>query len=71
MDSLDEGIPSSHFLRFGCRRQLSNTRALVPMTHEWQTALDPGGAVRALLVDFKKAFAFGVCQPQSAAGKAL
>ena len=26
------------------------------MTHEWQTALDQGGAVRALLVDFKKAF---------------
>jgi len=42
--------------QFGCRRQRSTTHALVAMTHEWQTALDQGGAVRALLVDFKKAF---------------
>ena len=42
--------------QFGCRRQRSTTHALVAMIHEWQTALDQGGAVRALLVDFRKAF---------------
>ena len=42
--------------QFGCRRQRSTTHALVAMIHEWQSALDQGGAVRALLVDFRKAF---------------
>ena len=29
---------------------------MVAVIHDWQTALDEGVAVRALLVDFKKAF---------------
>ena len=32
------------------------THALTAMLHAWQTTLDLGGAVRAVLVDFKKAF---------------
>ena len=42
--------------QFGCRRQRSTTHALVAMTHAWQSALDRGGAARALFVDFRKAF---------------
>ena len=43
--------------QFGCRRQRSTTHALVAMTHAWQSALDqPGQAVTALFVEFKKAF---------------
>jgi len=32
------------------------THALTAMLHAWQTTLDHGGAVSAVLVDFKKAF---------------
>ena len=35
-------------------RQRSTTHALVAMTHAWESALDRGGAARALFVDFKK-----------------
>jgi len=40
--------------QFGCRRGRSTT--LTAMLHAWQTTLDQCGAVRAVLVDFKKAF---------------
>ena len=42
--------------QFGCRKHRSTTHTLVAMLHAWQSTLDRGGAVRALLVDFKKAF---------------
>lgn len=42
--------------QFGCRRGRSTTHALVATLHAWQSTLDQGGAVRAVLVDFKKAF---------------
>lgn len=42
--------------QFGCRRHRSTTDALIAILHNWQTVLDKGGAVRALFVDFKKAF---------------
>ena len=42
--------------QYGCRPKRSTTHALTAIIHEWQSILDHGGAVRALLVDFKKAF---------------
>jgi len=33
-----------------------STHALMAVIHEWQSTLDRGRAIRALLVDFKKAF---------------
>jgi len=48
--------PSLDPEQFGCRRERSTTHALVAMTHTWQTELDQGGVVRALFVDFRKAF---------------
>ena len=42
--------------QYGCRPKRSTTHALMAIIHEWQSTLDHGGAVRALLVDFKKAF---------------
>ena len=42
--------------QFGCRRNRSTTHALTAMLHAWQSTLDRGGAARAVLVDFKKAF---------------
>ena len=42
--------------QFGCRQGRSMIHALTAMLHAWHTALDQGGAVRAVLVDFKKAF---------------
>jgi len=48
--------PAFDLNQFGCRRQRSTTHALVAMTHAWQSALDRGGAARALFVDFRKAF---------------
>ena len=42
--------------QFGCQRGRYTTHALTAMLHAWQTTLDQGGAVGAVLVDFKKAF---------------
>lgn len=42
--------------QFGCRRERSTTHAIMAVIHAWQSVLDRGGAVRALFVDFKKAF---------------
>ena len=42
--------------QYGCRPKRSTMHALTAIIHEWQSILDHGGAVRALLVDFKKAF---------------
>jgi len=42
--------------QFGCRRGRSTTHALTAMLHAWHTTLDQGGSVRAVLVDFNKAF---------------
>ena len=48
--------PSFDPNQFGCRRQRSTTHALTAILHAWKTTLDQGGAVRTLLVDYKKAF---------------
>jgi len=42
--------------QFGCRRNRSTTHALTAVLHAWQSTLDRGGAARAILVDYKKAF---------------
>ena len=42
--------------QFGCLRGRSTTHALTVILHAWHTTLDQGGAVGAVLVDFKKAF---------------
>jgi len=42
--------------QFGCRRGRSITHALIAILHAWQSTLDERGAVKAVLVDFKKAF---------------
>ena len=47
--SLDEG-------QFGCRPGRSTTHSLTAFQHKWLTILDEGGSVRALFVDFRKAF---------------
>ena len=38
--------------QFGCRRERSTTHAL----HKWMATLDQKGSVRAVFVDFRKAF---------------
>ena len=48
--------PSFDEKQYGCRPHRSTTHALMAIINEWQSTLDRGGAVRALLVDFKKAF---------------
>ena len=53
VDALEPGFDPN---QYGCRKQRSTTHALIAMLHAWQTTLDQGGAVRTLLVDFKKAF---------------
>ena len=42
--------------QFGCLKKRSTTHALVSVLHLWQSALDKGDSVRALFVDFSKAF---------------
>ena len=51
--ALEQGLDPN---QFGCRKHRSTTHALVAMLHARQSTLDRGGAVRTLLVDFKKAF---------------
>ena len=40
----------------GCRRGRSTTHALIAVQHKWMEILDDRGSVRALFVDFRKAF---------------
>ena len=42
--------------QFGCRPGRSTTHALIAIQHTWMETLDNKGSVRALFVDFKKAF---------------
>ena len=42
--------------QFGCRRGRSTTHALIAIQHKWMEILDDRGSVRALFVDFRKAF---------------
>jgi len=42
--------------QFGALRGRSTSHALVAILHNWCCALDAGGSVRALFVDFSKAF---------------
>jgi len=42
--------------QYGCRPHRSTTHALMAIINEWQSTLDRGEAIRALLVDFFKAF---------------
>jgi len=43
--------------QFGALKELSTTHALVNLLHSWATALDSGGSVRTVFVDFQKATA--------------
>jgi len=42
--------------QFGCRPGKSTAHALIAIPHKWMQTLDNKGSVRALFVDFKKAF---------------
>jgi len=42
--------------QFGGLKQRSTAHALVSILHSWCSTLDQGGSVRALFVDFTKAF---------------
>ena len=42
--------------QFGCHPGRSTTHALIAIQHKWLQTLDNKGSVRALFVDFKKAF---------------
>lgn len=48
--------PSLDINQFGCRPGRSTTHALIAIQHTWMETLDNKGSVRALFVDFKKAF---------------
>ena len=48
--------PSLDVNQFGCRPGRSTTHALIAIQHKWLQTLDDKGSVRALFVDFKKAF---------------
>ena len=48
--------PALDPLQFGSLKGRSTAHALTSVLHSWQTALDKGYSVRALLVDFSKAF---------------
>ena len=43
--------------QFGCLKGRSTAHALISVLHHWCQTLDKGGSVRALFVDFSKAFA--------------
>ena len=42
--------------QFNCLKKRSTTHALVSVLHLWQSTIDKGDSVRALFVDFSKAF---------------
>jgi len=42
--------------QYGALKQRSTSHALVSVLHHWFTALDNGDSVRALFVDYSKAF---------------
>ena len=42
--------------QFGCRPERSTTHALISVLHKWMETLDNKGSVRAVFVDFRKAF---------------
>jgi len=42
--------------QFGCLKKRSTTHALISVLQLWQSALDRGDSVRALFIDFSKAF---------------
>jgi hypothetical protein len=53
---LDKIGPNLHTNQFGALKGKSTSHALVAILHEWCSALDAGESVRALFVDFSKAF---------------
>jgi len=53
MPSLEPSLDTN---QFGCRPGRSTTHALIAIQHKWLQTLDDKGSVRALFVDFKKAF---------------
>ena len=42
--------------QFGCLKDRSTSHALISLLNSWRQTLDKGGSVRALFVDFSKAF---------------
>ena len=53
---LDTILPTIDPNQFGALRGRSTSHALVSMLHQWCCTLDAGGSVRAVFVDFAKAF---------------
>ena len=53
---LDIILPTIDANQFGALRGRSTTHALVSMLHQWCSTLNAGGSIRALFVDFAKAF---------------
>jgi len=53
---LDIILPTVDPNQFGALRGRSTSHALVSMLHQWCSTLDAGGSIRALFVDFAKAF---------------
>ena len=48
--------PSLDDSQFGSRKGRSTTHAIVTLLHNWMASLDSGGSVRAIFIDFRKAF---------------
>ena len=48
--------PSLDDSQFGSRKGRSTTHAIVTLLHNWMASLDSGGSVRAVFIDFRKAF---------------
>ena len=53
---IDTLSPTFDLLQFGCLRGRSTAHALTSMLHLWQSLLDQGHSVTALLIDLSKAF---------------
>jgi hypothetical protein len=54
--TLDVLNPTFDLHQFGALKRRSTTHALISILHHWSMSLDSGGSVRAVFVDFEKAF---------------
>jgi len=54
--SLDIILPTIDSNRFDALRGRSTSHGLVSILHQWRSALDAGGSVRAAFIDFATAF---------------
>ena len=53
MSSLDPLLDEN---QFGCRPGRSTTHTLIAVLHKWMEILDKRGSVRAVFIDYRKAF---------------